>query len=51
MLVSLLEQQLKAARDSQGQPEQTEGRDLGDMMEDQLKYIMENQMINELLKE
>ncbi len=54
MLASLLEDQLGSARqkiESVQEPQLSEGRDLGDMMEDQLKYIMENQMINDLIKE
>ncbi len=51
MLVEILEGQAGRKRSAPETEEYNERANVGDLMEDQLRYIMEDQMIQELLKE
>jgi len=50
MLIEILEGQ-RAREKQQARPEYQERATVGDMMQDQLRYVMEDQMIKDLLKE
>jgi hypothetical protein len=51
MLVEILEGRIEKQRPGQPAREVSERASVGDLMEEQLRYIMEDQMIKELLKE
>ncbi len=50
MLVEILEGRVKRQSTGPASPEASERASVGDLMEDQLRYIMEDQMIKDLLK-